>query len=378
MRKLHVAVRSIAPSGGFGGLERAAADHVARMREIGLDVVVYAPGIDTAEGVVVPWPAVSRPQSMLHGAAYARWTQSLARVLHDAVAPGDVVHFHGSSAAAATMLPKRVPAVMNPHGLEEFDPIGPTTLAVRPILRHLSLRGATACARVISTDRSISASLVRKLRIDEKKVAMIPNAVDATALRSLAASSRGSMEDAIATNVVSVGRIEHNKGYDLLAAALVQNRDLPWRWTHFGSGSQREAVWSIIGNASLVDRVSFVSGASDAEVQGALSRADLFVQPSRSEGSSLTTLEAMAHARFILATAVGGIPDKISSGVDGLLSSPDVDALTSDLRLALKAARTQTAFRMGALAAQRVEREFSAKAATEACVSLYQTLHSGA
>ena len=39
--------------------------------------------------------------------------------------------------------------------------------------------------------------------------------------------------------------------------------------------------------------------------------ADLFVHPTRYEGSSLVTLEAMLHRRPVLATRAGGLPDKV-------------------------------------------------------------------
>src|SRR5262249_43659102 len=48
-------------------------------------------------------------------------------------------------------------------------------------------------------------------------------------------------------------------------------------------------------------------------------RADVLVHPTRYEGSSLVTLEAMAHALPVVATRAGGIPDKVADGVTGLL-----------------------------------------------------------
>lgn len=54
-----------------------------------------------------------------------------------------------------------------------------------------------------------------------------------------------------------------------------------------------------------------IENASDIEVQNGLYTCDVFIQPSRYEGSSLTTLEAMVHGCLIVATPVGGIPDKI-------------------------------------------------------------------
>ncbi|HDS4020029.1 TPA: glycosyltransferase [Klebsiella pneumoniae] len=61
------------------------------------------------------------------------------------------------------------------------------------------------------------------------------------------------------------------------------------------------------------------SNSSDSEVQTSIANSDIFIQPSRYEGSSLTTLEAMSHGALIVAMPVGGIPDKIYNGTTGFL-----------------------------------------------------------
>ncbi len=59
---------------------------------------------------------------------------------------------------------------------------------------------------------------------------------------------------------------------------------------------------------------------------------DLFVLPSLYEGSSIATLEAMTHRLPVLATAVGGLPDKVLPGDTGWLVAPgDADALGATL-----------------------------------------------
>ena len=67
----------------------------------------------------------------------------------------------------------------------------------------------------------------------------------------------------------------------------------------------------------------------------------MFVHPTLYEGSSLVTLEAMLHHRPVVATAAGGIPDKVVPGRNGLLVRPgDVADLAKQLAAAL-AARAQ-------------------------------------
>jgi glycosyltransferase involved in cell wall biosynthesis len=60
---------------------------------------------------------------------------------------------------------------------------------------------------------------------------------------------------------------------------------------------------------------------------------DVFLHPTHFEGSSLVTLEAMAHGLPVIATRAGGIPDKVKDGRNGFLVEPgDIDALSAAIR----------------------------------------------
>ncbi len=61
---------------------------------------------------------------------------------------------------------------------------------------------------------------------------------------------------------------------------------------------------------------------SENELHNLYSLSNLFAHPTLYEGSSLVTLEAMAHGLPIIASAAGGIPDKVSNGINGFLTSP--------------------------------------------------------
>jgi glycosyltransferase involved in cell wall biosynthesis len=89
-----------------------------------------------------------------------------------------------------------------------------------------------------------------------------------------------------------------------------------------------------------------------------LNAMDIFVLPSYSEGVSLALLEAMAAGKPVIATAVGGLPEVVTEGENGLLIPPrDAEALAGALaRLLTDPALAQ---RLGTNARARVRENFS-------------------
>ena len=96
---------------------------------------------------------------------------------------------------------------------------------------------------------------------------------------------------------------------------------------------------------------------------------DAFVLPSLTEGTPNVIIEAMAHEKPIIATAVGGVPDLVTEDV-GILVAPD------DTR-ALAAAMTRMAVdvelrrRMGAAARRKYEQLFTPAAVLPVLLDLY-------
>lgn len=126
--------------------------------------------------------------------------------------------------------------------------------------------------------------------------------------------------------------------------------------------------------AGATDRpgVRWLGWLDEAGKREALGRAEIFVLPSTSEGLPMTLLEAMAHGRAIVATRVGGVPDVVTDGVEGLLIAPsDPDALATALaELVADADRRRT---LGAAAQARAS-ALGADAVADRLAALYQEL----
>lgn len=115
-----------------------------------------------------------------------------------------------------------------------------------------------------------------------------------------------------------VGALERVKGLDVLVEA----------WRGVGVGKLR-----VVGGGTLAALVPGAERLSPAEVAQALDESWCLVLPSRSEGLPRVVLEAISRGRAIVATRVGGIPDVVEDGVNGLLVPPgNTEALATALR----------------------------------------------
>ncbi len=114
------------------------------------------------------------------------------------------------------------------------------------------------------------------------------------------------------------------KGGDVLLEALpaIVDRHPGVRVTIAGPGEPPARLAAVNGRATWL-------GWLDADAKArALREADIFLMPSTSEGLPVALLEAMAYGKPIVATRVGGIPDVLADGTEGLLVPPgDVAAL---------------------------------------------------
>ncbi|HEY6069462.1 MAG TPA: glycosyltransferase family 4 protein, partial [Gaiellaceae bacterium] len=133
-----------------------------------------------------------------------------------------------------------------------------------------------------------------------------------------------------------VGVLERYKNVDGLAEAWrrAAARVPGARLRLVGSGTLRPVVERL--TRDLPDQVAWSERLSQAEVSVALDESTLLVLPSRSEGMGRVVIEAFCRARPVVGSRVGGIPDLVQDGVNGLLVEPgDIAALASTLERVL-------------------------------------------
>ena len=420
MRPLRVAVvaRAVMPLHGLGGLERHVRDLVVHLAARGVAVTLITPPPRSAQRAAdAPWaasplvtvrhvPYVTFPLAGRRGTtvidrstAYPVFGYRAGRLALSLVRAGeiDLVHGLGASAlgyALARRDPSRsgasAPLVFNPQGLEEFGASGPAQAPLKRI-GYAPLRAAVrACAsvadRIIATDRALEPVVIRHLHPRPGQLCTIPNAIDLEELDAWARADAGAgmrARHGIAPDellILSVGRIETNKAFEQLADALaVAARDghalarRGWRWALVGAGPNRRAVERAVARHALGAHVVLAGRVGDADLHAWYAAASFFAHPTRYEGSSIVTLEAMAHRKAVVATRAGGLPDKVTPGVNGWLVPPDdVEALARAIEDAASDGRRLVA--MGTESRIIVERDFAWSTIVDRQLAVYEEL----
>jgi glycosyltransferase involved in cell wall biosynthesis len=123
-----------------------------------------------------------------------------------------------------------------------------------------------------------------------------------------------------------------------------------------GGGRRIDEIKALAASLGLAGEVHFLGTRRD--VPDLLNAMDIFVLPSYSEGVSLALLEAMAAGLPVIATAVGGLPEVVTDGENGLLIPPrDAEALATALARLLEA--SDFAKKLGQNARKHVREHFS-------------------
>lgn len=132
--------------------------------------------------------------------------------------------------------------------------------------------------------------------------------------------------------VGTVANLRPGKGYDILlrAARALVDRGLPVRFAAVGVGPLEGEVADLHRRLDLGDRFLLLGGRRDAV--RVLAGFDIFTLASLSEGFPVSVMEALALGVPMVTTAVGGIPDVVTHGQEGLLVAAGCpDSLTSAL-----------------------------------------------
>ncbi|HET7219799.1 MAG TPA: glycosyltransferase [Vicinamibacterales bacterium] len=256
-----------------------------------------------------PIDGFGRPSAARQLFAFARWCRRInARIVHTCELYSNIFGLPGAALAGVEV------RIGNRRELRTPD----------KSRAQLAAQGAAyRTAHIVVANSTAAAAQLREEGLPEDKIHMIPNGVDCDAF---AAPDR----DRPIRSIVTVANLRPEKGHDTLieAASIIVRSHPDVDFQVIGDGPLRASLVRQVNLRGLRSKFTFLGERPD--VPARLAAADLFVLPSRSEACPNGVLEAMASALPVVAARVGGVPELIEGGVNGVLVDADApDQLAS-------------------------------------------------
>ena len=309
---------------GLGGAERLVADLVAAGGSASFDYEVAS----VLEGQDALAPSIVRAGIPVHelgatGNLDLRWMAALRRLL--LADPFDIVHFHlPYTAALGRLVVATLPRRRRPITVYTEHSLWNKVAVLVKLLNRATVRFDGA---LVAVSQAAYDALPRALR---PRARVVVHGVDLSRSRSMV-DRRHQVGQEVRDElgipptdllVVTVANLRSEKGYDVLldAAGLLVERGAPLRFAAAGQGVEAEALAARHRQLGLGDRFHFLGHRDDA--LALVTAADLFVLPSHQEGLPVVLMEAGSVGAPIVATAVGGVPQVVTDGVNGLVVAP--------------------------------------------------------
>ena len=281
-----------------------------------------------------------------------------------------VLHVHASSRASfwrkcMFMVPAlwmRRPVVVHLHGSEfmefyEQECIALQKAIIRYVLDH--------CTKILVLSQSWRRSLAGITRNASIEVLLNP------AVRREACAPSGGRQDHA---LLFLGRLGRRKGIYVLLTALVAVRErYPDVVLVCGGDGDLEEVRATAAKLGLHESVRILGWVKGSAKDALLESASVYVLPSFAEGVPMSVLEAMAAGLPVISTAVGGIPEVITHGTEGLLV-PSGDPIALSEAICRLLGNAELREQMGQSGRARFQLEFSIESVLENLESVYRSL----
>jgi len=238
----------------------------------------------------------------------------------------DIVHFHnlpmGRSLIYALKLHfKGVGLVFSHHFRRESTKYFPFNHRSGAEYYRLSFNYLSKIWRRIIVNSKFMLRDLKRYGDCVSKAAVIPNGVNIEKIqKSQPISLAGD------PSFLFIGHLQWHKGVDILLRAfnlLLKKKSFGKAHLHLvGSGRMKPHYKDFVRRKKISNRVHFWGSLPQNLVFRLLKGCDIFVLPSRSEGSPIVLLEAMAAEKPIISTNVGGIPEILAHNRNALMIQP--------------------------------------------------------
>jgi glycosyltransferase involved in cell wall biosynthesis len=235
----------------------------------------------------------------------------------------DVVHTHGFRSDfvdGGVARKEGIATVSTCHGFIDTDLRGRA-------YQWLQRRALKAFDGIVAVSSPIQRRLLQS-GVAAGKIHLVPNAYEPTQPVSRN-EARRLLDLPDATIIGWVGRLSHEKGLDLALEAFAEAHLPDAYLVVIGTGREEASLRELAQAKGVANRVLWRGAVPNAErLFGAF---DVFLLSSRTEGTPMVLLEAMAAKTPIVATEVGGVPDVVDASCAQLTRAGDVHSIARGL-----------------------------------------------
>lgn len=242
------------------------------------------------------------------------------------------------------------------------------------------------CDTVLATTPQQRDILMTDYDVPTNKIDVLPPGYDDTRFFPVSSATRMALKEDLGLSgriVLAVGRMAHNKGYDLLIRAmpvvcsrLDDARLLLAIGSTEPSRREREQIdelKALAAELNIADRVMFHDYISDEELPDYYRVADVFAMSSRYEPFGMTAVESMACGTPTVITTEGGLFEQVTWGLEAIYANPfDHEAFGHALYSALKYPRI--ADQLGRYGSQKARAHFTWTGIAQKILFLLQRL----
>jgi glycosyltransferase involved in cell wall biosynthesis len=218
------------------------------------------------------------------------------------------------------------------------------------------------------------AGILASFRLKGERIHVIRNGVDTTIFSRNQADARNPYSLDSRSAVLFTGRLVSHKGIDTILSAIPTIlEDAPDTQFVFTGAGLPEQYLSKLKDPKVKESIRFLGYLDNYfDMSRLYSSAAVFVLPSLFENCPMSVLEAMSCEVPVVASNVGGVPEIISSGENGVLIPPqDATALAKSVLMILQ--DKAYAFKLGQSGRRTVVERFSAKRMALETMHLYES-----
>jgi len=205
----------------------------------------------------------------------------------------------------------KVPLIITCHGSE-------VRLQKNFFIRTLQRLAFFSADQITTVSHEIKDILISRYKVTPSKISVVPNGYDEELFRKILGTNKNPYFDKYA---VYIGRLSYPKDpMTLLNAFEHVHKALPDVCLYFiGEGRLRPVLEQFCKTHALSSTVRFLGELPHEEALKVMAQSAVFIVSSYEEGLPTTLIEAMAFEKPVIATNVGGVPEVVKNGINGIL-----------------------------------------------------------